>query len=45
MSWLNPFKSKKMRVVSLWNDLSWFHYAFQVGKVQICFGIDKFFGL
>jgi len=21
------------------------HHAFQVGKVQICFGNDKFFGL
>jgi len=26
----NLNKSKKMRVVSLWNDLPWFHYIFQI---------------
>jgi len=29
----NLNKSKKIRVTSLWNDLPWLHYAFQVEKV------------
>lgn len=33
MSWSNLDKSKKMRVVGLWNDLPWFYNDFQVGKV------------
>jgi len=41
----NLYKSKKMRVVSLWNDLPWLHNDFQVEKVQICFGKLKNFGL
>jgi len=28
MSWLNLYKSKKMRVVGLWNDLPWFYDVF-----------------
>jgi len=38
-SYLN--KSKKIRVVSLWNDLPWFYNAFQVEEVRVCFGIVK----
>jgi len=34
-----------MSVVSLWNDLPWLYNMFQAGKVQVCFGNDKFFGL
>ena len=41
MSWLNLHKPKKMRMVSLWNELPWLHNVFQVGEVQICFGIVK----
>ena len=37
----NLYKSKKMRVGSLWNNLPWFHNNFQVGEVEICFGIVK----
>jgi hypothetical protein len=33
MPWSNLDKSKKMSVVSLWNDLPWLHNDFQVGKV------------
>ncbi len=33
MSWLNLYKSKKMRVVGLWNDLSWFYDVFQAERV------------
>jgi hypothetical protein len=33
MPWSNLDKSKKMRVVSLWNDLPWFHSNFQAEKV------------
>ena len=29
----NLSKSKKMRVVGLWNDLPWLHNDFQVGEV------------
>jgi hypothetical protein len=35
----------KSSEVGLWNDLPCFHNGFQVGKVQICFGNDRFFGL
>jgi hypothetical protein len=45
MSWPNLNKSKKMRVGRLWNDLPWLCNVFQAGKVQVCFGNDKFFGL
>jgi len=31
--------------VGLWNELPWFCNVFQVEKVQVCFGNDKFFGL
>jgi hypothetical protein len=33
MSWPNLNKSKKMRVVGLWNDLSWFYDVFQAERV------------
>jgi hypothetical protein len=29
MSWSDLYKSKKMRVVGLWNDLPWLHNVFQ----------------
>jgi hypothetical protein len=45
MSLPNLNKSKKMGVGSLWNDLPWLCNVFQAGKVQVCFGNDKFFGL
>jgi len=40
----NLYKSKKMKEVSLWNDLPWLHNDFQVGKVQISTTIGKFLG-
>jgi len=29
----NLYKSKKIRMVGLWNDLPWIHYVFQAEKV------------
>jgi len=39
------YKSKKMRAVSLWNDLTWLYNASQVRKVYTSITILKFFGL
>jgi len=44
MLWADYYKSKKMRAVSLWNDLSWFHNVSQVGKVYTSNTILNFFG-
>ena len=45
MSLPNFYKSKKMRVGRLWNDLPWLYNIFQAGKVQVCFGKLKNSGL
>jgi len=45
MLWADLYKSKKMRAVSLWNDLPWFYNVSQVGKVYTSITILKFFDL
>ena len=45
ISWSNLYKSKKMRVASLRNDLPWFYNVFRAEKVQITIRILKFSGL